>query len=126
MKNKYLISIVFIIVIFIVGFVSYNIGKNNSNKTNNMDMQTFYAIIEKITGNTILVKGIKENDINYRGAFSIEVSDDTILEWRYTAIKLADLDEGDTISISFVGEVLESYPAMIKKVEKIQLLDDEK
>ena len=46
--------------------------------------------------------------------------------WRYTEITPEDLESGDHISITFTGEVLESYPAQIQQVDIIQLLDDER
>ena len=46
--------------------------------------------------------------------------------WRYTEITPEDLEIGDHISITFTGEVLESYPAQIQQVDIIQLLDDER
>ena len=50
---------------------------------------------------------------------------ETELEWRNTKINVTDLNVGDNISITFTGEILDSYPAQIKDVVKIQLLDDE-
>ena len=46
--------------------------------------------------------------------------------WRYTEITPEDLEIGDHISITFTGEVLESYPAQIQQVDIIQLLDDKR
>jgi len=39
---------------------------------------------------------------------------------------LSDLDAGDIIAVTFDGYVLESYPAQLQEVIRIQLLDDEK
>lgn len=88
--------------------------------------QTFYAEIEKINGQTLLVKGLDVNDINGRGAFCVSVDEDTILEWRYESISLEELEVGDTISITHTGNVGETYPVQIFETERIQLLDDEK
>lgn len=45
--------------------------------------------------------------------------------WRGTEITPSDLDVGDTISITFSGEILEIEPGQIVNVTKVQLLDDE-
>ena len=52
--------------------------------------------------------------------------EETKIMWRYTGITPEDLEIGDHISITFTGEVLESYPAQIQQVDIIQLLDDER
>ena len=87
--------------------------------------QTFYATITDIQSDTLTVKGMEINDINYRSDFTFTVRDDTRIYWRYTDITLEDLDIGDNISITFSGEVQETSPAKIT-VDVIQLLDDEK
>ena len=51
---------------------------------------------------------------------------ETALLWRGTAIGLSDLDAGNIIAVTFDGYVLESYPAQLQEVMRIQLLDDEK
>lgn len=66
------------------------------------------------------------NDINFRGEFSFSVVENTKITWRYTDILLEDLEVGDHISITFIGDILESSPKQIQQVEVIQLLDDEK
>lgn len=91
-----------------------------------INSQTFYAEIKKINGTNLLVDGLDVNDINYRGEFSFKVTGQTKLEWRNTAIDFSELDEGDNISITFEGEIQETYPARINDVVRIQLLDDEK
>lgn len=88
--------------------------------------QTFYATISDIQDRRLTVKGMGINDINFRGEFNFSVSEETKITWRYTDISIEDLDVGDNISITFTGEILETYPAQITQVEVIQLLDDEK
>ena len=89
----------------------------------------FYATIEKITqynGKTVLlVKGLEVNDINHRGEYDFSIDEDTKLEWRYTEIDVSKLKVGQNISITFTGDVLESYPARLKKVTKVIVLSDE-
>lgn len=48
------------------------------------------------------------------------------MTWRYTEISVEDLDIGDTVSITFTGEIQETAPAKITHVTQIQLLEDEK
>lgn len=91
-----------------------------------MNSTTFYAVIEEINDNSLLVEGLEVNDINSRGKFHFAVEDTTLLEWRHTAIGLSDLQEGDTIAVTYTGMVQETSPAGISDVVKIQLLDDEK
>lgn len=88
--------------------------------------QTFYAEILEIDGDSLLVEGIPENDINFRGQFRFSIYGETALEWRYTEIEMADLDAGDLVSVTFTGAVQETDPARIQEVVKVQLLDDEK
>ena len=66
------------------------------------------------------------NDINFRGEFCFFIVEETKITWRYTDILIDDLDVGDNISITFTGEILETYPGQIQQVEAVQLLDDEK
>ncbi|MBE6607719.1 MAG: DUF3221 domain-containing protein [Ruminococcaceae bacterium] len=112
------------------GVIGYFIGskgyKSELSQTDDALLQTFYAEIIEINGSSLLVEGLSINDINFRGQFSLSIDEKTKLEWRYTEISLSDLDVGDRISITFSGEILESYPAIIGNAEKIQLLDDEK
>ena len=88
----------------------------------------FYAKIKKISTynniTTILVEGLEVNDINHRGLFEFSIKDDTELLWRGTEIKLSDLKEGQNISITSTGLILESSPAGLTKVSRIILLDD--
>lgn len=86
---------------------------------------TFYAVIDKIDGNYLTVSGLEVNDINSRGRFQFAADENTILEWRLTKIDLTDLRVGDTISVTYTGSVMETSPAMLNDVVKVQLLDDE-
>ena len=123
-----IILITFIVVIaLILGyFVGYKRAYDkieNANQT--IDQQTFYAEIKEITDNHFLVQGLTVNDINYRGEFTFSIMGETELLWRGAEIELSDLDVGDNIAITFVGEVLESYPAQITEIVRVQLLEDE-
>ena len=133
MRKEFKIILVILIVVIslVLGyFIGYKraydkIESASQNISYNNDQQTFYAEIEEIKDNFILVKGLSVNDINFRGEFTISVVEETELEWRNTKINVTDLNVGDNISITFTGEILDSYPVQIKGVVKIQLLDDE-
>ena len=69
-------------------------------------------------------KGIEANDINYRGEFVFLLAEETALEWRGTEIEVSDLAVNDMVSITFAGEIQETYPARIMNVVKVQLLGE--
>ena len=133
MRKEFKIILVILIVVIslVLGyFTGYKraydkIESASQNISYNNNQQTFYAEIEEIKDNFILVKGLSVNDINFQGEFTISVVGETELEWRNTKINVTELNVGDNISITFTGEILDSYPAQIKDVVKIQLLDDE-
>ena len=74
---------------------------------------------------TILIEGLETNDINHRGEFDSSIDNDTELLWNNTKIEISDLKEGQNVSITSTGEVLESYPAQLTEVTKIIVLEDE-
>lgn len=123
---KKTICIIFVFILWGFTFIGgFFIGRN----TYELDItaiNTFYSTIEEISGNNLLVNGLDVNDINGRQRFSFTVDDTTSLIWRGTEISLTDLSVGNTISVTYTGEVLEISPVIIKDVIKVQLLDDEK
>lgn len=128
-KGLKVFLIVFIAVLLLVAgyFVGYKQGYDSMESgSQTIDQQTFYAEIQEKEDQRFLVRGLSVNDINYRGEFTFSITEETALLWRGTAVELSDLETGDTISITFHGEILESYPAQIQEVVKIQLLEDEK
>ena len=129
---KVILIILLVIIALVIGYFigykrAYEKIENASENVNYIDeQQTFYAEIKEINNNNaFLVEGLSVNDINYRGDFTFSVVEETKLEWRGTEISISDLKVGDNISITFDGEILDTYPAQIKEVIKIQLLDDE-
>ena len=86
---------------------------------------TFYAIIESISGSSLRVKGLEINDINTRGEFDISVDGDTEIVWHFVPLYLDELNVGDTIAVTHTGEILETYPGRVAKTIRIKLLDDE-
>lgn len=86
---------------------------------------TFYAEIEKINENSILVKGLEVNDLNHLGEYEISISEETSIYWNYQPIKMDNLGVGDTIAITYNGIVKETYPAQIDEISQIVLLNHE-
>ena len=138
MKNKKRIGILVGIVLCIgIGFgMGLWIGRQN---VVNDDLafsriygQTFYATIESIKQYNdgrfhINVKGLEVNDINYRGDFTFTVTDTIEMTWRGEKIDISDLQEGDTISITFTDEILNDIsPTPLNEVVKVQLLEEER
>lgn len=125
MKNliKCGIILLFALLIFWAG---YTVGQNKTVEglSDEGDSITFYAQIKEINGNSMLVSGLKENDVNFRSEFYLYITSNTKLEWHFTDIALSDFVPGQNISVTFSGEVQETYPAQIKSVNKICLLDD--
>lgn len=97
----------------------------------------FNAKIKRISGHngitTVLIKGLESNDINHRGEFDFSIDNNTQILWiepnstksSYTAIDSSKLKEGQNISITSTGYVLESSPAQLTKVTKVIVLEDE-
>ena len=130
MKKKYIaVSVLLLIAVAITSyFIGYKVAYDRierSAEAQNNETQTFYATIVEADDTHFLVKGIEANDINYRGEFTFSIKEETSYTWRGTEISPSDLEVGDTISITFSGEVLTIYPVIISNVIKVQLLEDE-
>lgn len=125
-KKKITYLCLLIIILIFIAVIFYCIGYEKSLKKN--QTETFNAVITDIGANDsyIQVEGLETNDINSRGAFEFAIEDDTKLEWHNTPIKLSEFDVGDRVAVTYTGSIMESYPAKIEKVTKLQLLDDEK
>ena len=99
--------------------------KNDYNIENNVFNARIKEIREYNGITTILIEGLESNDINHRGEFDLSVDKDTELLWKEAKIELSSLKEGQNVSITSTGEILESYPAQLTKVTKIIVLEDE-
>ena len=86
---------------------------------------TFYATVEEIRDNSILVQGLEINDINKRWEFQLFISGDTQFVWRGIPVTMDDLKKGDLISVTYTGLIQETSPAVINEVLLIQYLGDE-
>ncbi|MCI9124715.1 MAG: DUF3221 domain-containing protein [Lachnospiraceae bacterium] len=100
--------------------------KHMENSGSAQNSQTFYAAISEIQNNRFTVTGLEVNDINFRGRFCFSIAEGTKITWQNTDISQDDLNIGDTVSITFTGEILETDPGQIQQVETVQLLEDEK
>ena len=125
-KKKIVYSGIFIVILFCIAVIFYVVGYKQALKEN--QTETFHAVITDIgeNGSYMQVEGLETNDINSRGAFEFSIEDDTKLEWHNTPIKLSEFDVGDRVAVTHTGSIMESYPAKIEKVTKLQFLDDEK
>lgn len=123
MKN-FLKGVMILLFVLLIFWAGYTVGTNRMDQEDFGDSAAFYAEILEIDGRSMLVSGLKENDVNYRGEFSFQVTADTKIEWHHTDIALTELMPGQHVSITFSGGVQESYPAQIQDVSRIILLDD--
>lgn len=136
MEKRLKVLCVILSIIIVIGLIFFVIDYNkikSEQKVNSDSEQNyadvFYATIEEIREyngiTTVLVKGLDVNDINHRGEFDFSIDNDTELLWHGTKIEISDLKEGQNISITSTGEVLERYPAGLTKVTRVIVLDDE-
>lgn len=136
MEKRLKVLCVILSIIIVIGLIFFVIDYNkikseqkviSDSEQNYADV--FYATIEEIREyngiTTVLVKGLDVNDINHRGEFDFSIDNDTELLWHGTKIEISDLKEGQNISITSTGEVLERYPAGLTKVTRVIILDDE-
>lgn len=122
------IIIIIGLILFVIDYSKFNNEQKAISISEQNEADVFYATIEKISEyngiTTVLVKGLDVNDINHRGEYDFSIKNDTKLLWHGTEIKKSDLKEGQNISITSIGEILERYPAGLTKVTKIVVLDD--
>ena len=112
---------VFLLLVLLTG--SFFLGRFTASETNS---RTFYAHITRESGDYFVVTGIPENDVNHRWDFQFTLEERVPVTWRGTEISAGDLHEGDLIAVTYSGSVLETSPAVIQNVLRIQLLDDER
>ena len=100
----------------------------NSNIVSKNNEDIFYASIEEINEyngvTSVLVKGLQNNDVNYRGEFEFSIDDDTEIFWKETKVEVSDLKVGQKISITSTGDVLERYPVELTKVTRVIILNE--
>ena len=124
MKKKTLgISILAACIAFAIGYLAGN-DAGRSTVPDVVYPTTFYATVTEIYETALAVEGLDINQINYRGPFGFSVGPDTQLVWRGTPVELNELHPGLTVAVSFTGYVLESYPAGLTEVCRVEVLDD--
>lgn len=112
--KKNVIFICFTIFVLIIGIIiGYYLPKNQE--------VSFYGEVIKKENSTIHIKGIPENDINHRGEFLLTISPKTKITNNNQSISLSELPINTIIRITYSGVVLESYPAQINDVIKIEI-----
>lgn len=137
MNKKVLGLIIILVVIVMVVIIAIVIKPKESNSDiinsnivskNNEDI--FYASIEEINEyngvTSVLVKGLENNDVNYRGEFEFSIDDDTEIFWKETKVEASVLKVGQKISITSTGGVLERYPVELIKVTRVIILNENK
>lgn len=124
--KKMLIIIVCILLAVTISLFVLNKDKIDVNSLDNIG-KDFYAKIKEINEyngiTTLLVEGIEENSINYRGEFTFTVNDTEIF-WNNEKVNITSLKENQIISIVSFGEIMEIYPARLTKVKKIIILNN--
>lgn len=125
-KWKIVVSVI-VLVVIAVGFYLLGFTMAGGTKDRSEEL-TFYAEITDISGTDssyFTVKGLEVNDVNFRGDFTFSVTEDTEIEWNFTEIVPKQLQVGNSIAVTFSGDIQESDPAQIGNVTKIRLLEDE-
>ncbi len=104
--------------------VGLMIGRNTARSVTGA---TFYATIDEVNQDysSLTVTGLEVNSINFRGSFSFSV-ENAELEWRYTELTIDELRQGQTIAVTFTGDIEETDPAGLNGVVRVELLDDSK
>ena len=118
---KIICAVVVLLVVAAGGFSAGRVSVEDSGY-----QQTFYATVEQIGDGGILVEGLEVNDINHRGAFYLAVREETVLVWHYTELLYEELNVGQNVAVTYTGYVLETYPAQLPTVLRIELLNDSK
>ena len=120
--RTFLIVIVALIILFLAAAAGFLFGRQRFLRP---ESHTFYAWIENMDENSMTVQGLDENSVNYRGKFSLTLSEDTRFLWNNTAISPSDLTPGSRIAVSYTGLITETEPAGIREITAIELLEDD-
>lgn len=116
-KNKVVFGVIGLLLIFIFSIVGFRFISKSKEKVN------FYCNIVEVRDNSIMVKGIAENDVNHRGNFILHIDSSTkIINLDEERVSLNELRIGDLIEVTYDGQVAESEPAQIFNVYKISIL----
>ena len=120
------------VIVFLLAFAGANVGSfllgrasAEHNSVSWEEASVFYAQIVERRENTLLVEGLPVNDVNHRGQFSFTLGEDTRLLWNGEEIPLQALRPGQHVAVTYSGETLEVYPAILPEVHQALLLEDE-
>lgn len=125
MKKKILL----VCIVFLSLLASFAIGVLVGHQTAPISAEAvwFYANVLENNGNTLLVEGIPENDVNYHGQFSIPLNalkkKAAVLDAQNNPIELSDIPVGSQVRIGYSGTVLEVYPAILQDVVQIRIVE---
>lgn len=122
MKLNKLLTTIFVLLAIILSFtIGYLLGNQNSTPEY---VETFYANVVSNGNNTLHLQGIPENDINHRGEFIIAFNNiDSVYNIYSEKINIVDLQKGSQIRVVYDGMVMESYPAQITHVIRIEQIE---
>lgn len=124
-----LAAILSVIVLLFSILLSYFAGYNNAYKDykdnawvlSPSDVQTFYAEVKEVEGDSISVEGISLNDEKYQGPLQYDILEEQVrISHQDKVIRLTDLSNKDLISITLLTDRSGSTD-----VFKIQLLEDD-
>ena len=106
MKKRRLITIVMILTIcaMLAACKSEKNGEANGTTT-----AYFEAVVEEVNDTVLLVDAL-ESESNITGEITVPIDNPELYK------------VGDKIGVTFDGEIMESYPAQIRKPEKIEIL----
>ena len=106
MKKRRLITIVMIMTISVMlaACKSEKNGEENGTTT-----AYFEAVVEEVNDTVLLVDAL-ESESNITGEITVPIDNSELYK------------VGDKIGVTFDGEIMESYPAQIRKPEKIEIL----
>ena len=126
-KRAVIVILITVLIVgaFVGGFFAGRSGQRVEEKPIWSYSEVVYAEIISVDNGYFHVDGLDVNDINGRGEFTFSADEHTRLIWRGTPLSLSDFEAGDRIAFSYVGEVLETYPAQVQSVVEVKLLDDE-
>ncbi|CAM5203329.1 hypothetical protein UACE39S_01957 [Ureibacillus acetophenoni] len=119
--NKWFSTIIALLAIILSFTIGYLLGNHNATPD---FVEMFYANVLSNENNTLHLEGIPENDINHRGEFIVAFNNiDSVYNIYSEKINIADLQKGSQIRVVYDGIVLESYPAQITHVIRIEQIE---
>ena len=115
--NKKIILAVIVVIIAVLFFIYKQVTTETET--------SFNANITDIFGPGVIVFGIPENDINHRGKFQFDISDEkiNILDANGNKTDRVNLKVGVLVRVTYKGPVLESSPVIIQEVISVQIVE---